>query len=156
MESSHFKDFIQNNLLIDFPFNNGMCTWNNKRSGSQQIASWLDRFLLSDNAIHLGDFTATILPLSGSDHWPISLQWQRPGNSTRRSFRFEVFWLTHTKFNNLVFSIWKSFIPLEGLKMYQFQPQLKYLKMHIKQWNQMTFGNIFQAQRALAQEMMEL
>ena len=40
--------------------------------------------------------------------------------------------------------------------MYQFQQQLKYLKMHIKQWNQTNFGNIFQAHRALAQEMMEL
>jgi len=40
--------------------------------------------------------------------------------------------------------------------MYQFQQWLKYLKMHIKQWNQMTFGNIFQAQKALAQQMMEV
>lgn len=28
--------------------------------------------------------------------------------------------------------------------------------MHIKQWNQMTFRNIFQAQKALAQEMINL
>jgi len=40
--------------------------------------------------------------------------------------------------------------------MYQFQKRLKYLKMHIKQWNQTTFVNIFQAQKALAQEMMDL
>lgn len=40
--------------------------------------------------------------------------------------------------------------------MYQLQQQLKHLKEHIKQWNQMTFRNIFQAHRALAQEMMEI
>jgi len=40
--------------------------------------------------------------------------------------------------------------------MYQLQQRLKHLKEHIKQWNQMTFVNIFQAQRDLAQEMMEI
>jgi len=40
--------------------------------------------------------------------------------------------------------------------MYQFQQRLKHLKAHIKQWNQTTFGNIFQAQKALAQEIIEI
>lgn len=117
IESSHFKDFIQNNWVIDLPFNNGMYTQNNTRSGSQQISSRLDHFLLSDNVINLrGDFTSSILPLSRSNHWPISLQWQRPGNSTRRPLCFEAFWLTHLEFNNLVLPVWKSFIPPEGTK----------------------------------------
>lgn len=63
-ESIHLKNFIQNNWLIDMPFNNGIYTWNNKRPGTHQIASRLDRFLLSDKAIHLGgDLLASILPL---------------------------------------------------------------------------------------------
>lgn len=40
----HLKDFIQNNWLIDMPFNNGPFTWNNKRAGIQQVSSCLDRF----------------------------------------------------------------------------------------------------------------
>lgn len=40
--------------------------------------------------------------------------------------------------------------------MFQFQQKLKYLKMHIKQWNQSTFGNIFQDQNSLAQEMKKI
>jgi len=40
--------------------------------------------------------------------------------------------------------------------MYQFQQKLKNLKKNIKQWNQLTFGNIFQAQNALDQEMKRL
>jgi len=40
--------------------------------------------------------------------------------------------------------------------MYQFQQRLKQLKAHIKHWNQTTYGNIFQAKKALAQEMMEV
>jgi len=52
-------------------FNNGVYTWNKKRADAHQIASWLDRFLISDNAIHLGgDLLASILPLSD---WTIGL-----------------------------------------------------------------------------------
>jgi len=73
-DGSLLKDFIQNNWLIDIPINNGLYTWNNKRTGPMQIASRLDRFLISDNAVHVGgEFTASILPYSGSNHWPIAL-----------------------------------------------------------------------------------
>ena len=37
-ESSHFKNFINNNWLIDIPFSNGIFTWSNRRVGGQQIA----------------------------------------------------------------------------------------------------------------------
>lgn len=64
-----FKDFITNNQLVDLQTSNGTFTWTNKHSGPQHIASCLDRFLMTDNAIHLGgDFHASILPLAGSDH----------------------------------------------------------------------------------------
>lgn len=104
-ENHNFNNFIHNNSLIDLSFYNGTHTWSNHRAGRQQIASKLDRFLISDNAIHLGgDLTASILPLSGSDHWPISIQWLRPGNSSRRPFRFEGFWLSHPAFKDLISS----------------------------------------------------
>jgi len=104
------------------PFNNGLFTWNKKRAGLQQVSSHLDRFLLSDNAIHLGsDFFASILPISGSDHWPISLQWTHLGNTIQRPFRFEAFWMSHPDFNNLINTEWNNFTPPEGTKMFQFQ-----------------------------------
>eukprot|EP00253_Pinus_taeda_P030389 PITA_30389 len=101
-ENSLFRDFIQNSFLIDMPFGNGTFTWSNRRAGKQQIASKLDRFLISDNVVHLGgDLLAAILPHIGSDHWPIALQWQRPGNPTRIPFHFEEFWLTHPTFKDM-------------------------------------------------------
>eukprot|EP00253_Pinus_taeda_P004450 PITA_04450 len=116
------KNFIHNNWLVDVPTSNGLFTWTNKREGSQQIASHLDRFLISDNATHLGgEFTASILPISGSDHWPIELQWTRPGNNLKRPFRFEEFWLTHPNFEELVRSTWLNFNPTEGTSMSRFQ-----------------------------------
>jgi len=145
-ENSHFKNFIQNASLIDLQFCNGTFTWINRRVGIHQIASKLDRFLISDNSVHLGgDFSAAILPHSGSDHWPVALQWQRPGNNIQRPFRFEEFWFTHPSLRDFVNTTWTSFSPPEGSKMSQFQQKLKHLKLCLKRWNRETFGNIFKA-----------
>lgn len=147
LEDAHFKDFIKNNSLIDMQFFNSMHTWSNRRIGRKQIASKLDIFLISDNAVHLGgDLSASILPYSSSDHWPISLQWQRPGNVTKRPFHFEAFWLSHPAFKDFIRSTWTSFPQLEGTKMFQFQQKLKFLKAQFKRWNKGTFNNIFQVQ----------
>eukprot|EP00253_Pinus_taeda_P018098 PITA_18098 len=87
-----FKDFILSNQLMDLHTSNGTYTWTNKRRGSQHIASRLDRFLMSDNALHLGgDFHSSILPLARSDHWPILLQRACPGSCCNRPFLFELF-----------------------------------------------------------------
>eukprot|EP00253_Pinus_taeda_P036000 PITA_36000 len=156
-EAHRFKDFIQSASLIDLHFCNGTYTWSNRRRGNHQISSKLDRFLISDNAIHLGgDFSAEILAHSGSDHWPIALQWQRPGNHTRRPFRFEAFWLSHPAFKNFVKSTWDSFTPPKGTKMYRFQQRLWFLKNQLKRWNRETFGNIFEEQQKLLKELKEL
>ena len=40
--------------------------------------------------------------------------------------------------------------------MYRFQQRLKNLKQHLKTWNKSTFGNIFQAQENLKQQMQTL
>ena len=155
-DSAHFKDFIANSWLIDIPFSNGTFTWNNKRTGNQQIASKLDRFLISDNAIHLGgDLLASILPQIGLDHWPIMLHWQNVGLQYKKPFKFEAFWLTHASFRDIVTQAWQSYTPPPGSKMYQFQQKLKHLKTIIKNWNISVFGNIFQDLRTLERKMEE-
>eukprot|EP00253_Pinus_taeda_P025264 PITA_25264 len=90
---------------------------------------------------------------NGLDHWPIALQWHRPGNTTKHPFRFETFWLTHPEFKDFVRQTWIKYNPTGGSKMSNFQQKLKFLKREIKHWNHTTFGNIFKAQDALNQEM---
>jgi len=156
-EAASFKDFIQSTSLIDMPFCNGTFTWSNRRAGKHQIASKLDRFLISDNATNLGgDLSAAILAHTGSNHWPIALQWQRPGDATKRPFRFEGFWLSHPAFKDFVSTTWASFVPPEGSKMFKFQQKLRFLKGHLKRWNREIFGNIFTAHKELNQELAEL
>lgn len=132
-DSIGFKEFIQSNQLMDIQTSNGTYTWTNKRRGIQNIASRLDRFLISDNAIHLGgDLHASILPQGGSDHWTIMLQWTRPSKQCNHPFCFEAFWFTHPNFKEMVRAAWKSYTPPVGAKMFQFQQKLKNLKQVLK------------------------
>eukprot|EP00253_Pinus_taeda_P015439 PITA_15439 len=89
-----FGDLIRDQHLIDIQTINGSHTWNNQRGGANQIASRLDRFLISEQIMLKDVFIeATILPVAGSDHWPVKLEIdlrQRPPN---KPFRFEAFWL---------------------------------------------------------------
>jgi len=118
-DSIDFKDFIHRNQLMDLQTSNGVYTWTNKRRGPQHIASRLDRFLISDNFIHLGgDFHNSIMPQVGSDHWPIMLQWLRLGSKCNRPFRFESFWFSHPHFKEVVIDALKSFSPPAGAKMF--------------------------------------
>lgn len=156
-DSSGFKQFLQDNQLMDIPTSNGTFTWSNKRRGAHHIASRLDRFLISDNTIHLGgDLNASIIPQGGSDHWPILLQWSRPGNHCNRPFRFEAFWLNNSNLQDVVKNAWASYSPPAGAKMYQFQQKLKNLKQVLKVWNQTHFGNIQESKQKLEQQMKAL
>eukprot|EP00253_Pinus_taeda_P012157 PITA_12157 len=148
------KDFIQSNWLIDLPTANGLYTWTNKRIIPMQIASRLDRFLISDNAVHVGgEFTAHIIPFSGSDHWPIEMLWNRPGNNIKKPFRFEAFWLSHPEFKDFITTTWQNSNPIEQSKMARFQKKLKFLKGEIKKWNKDNFGNIFKEKESILQEL---
>lgn len=142
---------------MDIQTSNGVYTWTNKWRGTQHITSRLDQFLISDNAIYLGrDFHAYIMPQGGSDHWPIMLQWSRPGTKSNRPFRFKALWFSDPNFKAMVRKIWQSFIPPEGAKMYQFQQKLKNLKEALKVWNRNQFGNIFENKKKLEQQMSSL
>ena len=46
-DSEAFNTFIAESKLINIPTVNGLHTWNNKQGGNRQIASRLNRFLMS-------------------------------------------------------------------------------------------------------------
>lgn len=90
---------------------NGSFTENNKRGGASQVASKLDRFIISEDLILTGlDLTALILPFGGSDHWPIHIEVSFIGTLRNKPFRSENVWLTHPNFINNMRKWW-----LEGM-----------------------------------------
>eukprot|EP00253_Pinus_taeda_P002181 PITA_02181 len=66
-----FQNFIMNMKLVDTKRIDGTFTWNNKRGGAHQVASKLDRFMISKDLFLSGPtMTASILLFGGSYHWP--------------------------------------------------------------------------------------
>lgn len=63
-DSITFQTFIDNMNLVDTDMSNDLFTWNNKRRGESQVASKLDRFIISEDLmLNDKDIVARILPL---------------------------------------------------------------------------------------------
>lgn len=74
-DSLAFQIFTENMKLVDVETNNGLFTWNNKRGGESQVASKLDRFIIFEDLMLLEkEIVASVLPIGGSDHWPIKME----------------------------------------------------------------------------------
>eukprot|EP00253_Pinus_taeda_P008691 PITA_08691 len=149
-----FNALIDDLRLVDIQTINGICTWNNRRGGKNQIASRLDRFLVSESIMNKDIFVeGQILPSLGSDHWPIKLEVDIKVRHGKRPFRFESFWLRDPSFIKKLEEWWcQSTIQSKG-KMCLFQLKLKELKEKIKSWNKQEFGNIMEDKQNLEKEM---
>jgi exonuclease III len=153
-DSIDFNSLIDNLNLIDLEAINGTFTWTNRRTGSHQIACKLDRFLISDSLMLEGTtLEASILNTPGSDHWPIQLWMDVAATPGKKPFRFEQFWLNHPDFQAKIQDWWREAEVPCGSKMYRFQQKLKNLKQILKLWNKQTFGNIFDSQKQLSEQM---
>eukprot|EP00253_Pinus_taeda_P033211 PITA_33211 len=140
-----FREVKTELRVVDILTINEKFTCNNRRGGSKQIASRLDRFLISKHIIRLDIFyEASILPLIGSEHWPIKLEIALNDQNKKRPFHFESFWLRAPDFLDKVRGWWSdNKSGKEGHnKMHSFQLRLKGIKNKIKKWNREEFGNI--------------
>eukprot|EP00253_Pinus_taeda_P001856 PITA_01856 len=152
-----FGDLIRDQNLIDIQTINGSHTWNNRRGGANQIASRLDRFLISEQIMLKDVFIeATILPVAGSDHWPIKLEIDLKQSPPNKPFRFEAFWLRNEGLMEKLEEWWRTSDQRGKNKMHTFQLKLKEMKNKIKKWNKEEFGNIIEEKKRLEQRMEEL
>ena len=133
--SRDFKNWCGLNNLVNVPTNNGMYTWNNKRKDSTYIAEKLDRFLIRGELDTFNlNFLSTILPIAGSDHFPVRFEFIEPIKPSRNPFKCEKMWFLDPKFINNIKSWWAQ-DSCVGSKMFVFIQKLKMLKDHILKWN---------------------
>jgi len=148
-----FKDFVDRNSLFEIPMGNGTFTWTNRRLGFSNIAKKLDKFLFKgDLSKFLYSLECKILPISGSDHYPIHLEIIREGRLARCPFKFENMWFKDPSFMELVKQWWTQ-INQEGFKFFNIVTKLKYIKKNIKVWNKECFKNIFEEKRNVEDEL---
>jgi hypothetical protein len=79
-----------------------------------------------------------------------------PATPRKKPFKFEQFWLDHPDFQAKIQDWWREAEVSHGSKMYRFQQKLKNLKQILKLWNKKTFGNIFDSQKQLSEQMSEI
>ena len=68
-DSVAFQTFIDEMKLVDIEMYNGIFTWKNKRGGKAQVASKLDRFIISEDLmLNNKEMVAGVVPFGGSNH----------------------------------------------------------------------------------------
>eukprot|EP00253_Pinus_taeda_P027310 PITA_27310 len=135
-----FQTFTYNMNLVDSETSNGLFTWNNKRGGEAQVASKLDRFIISKDLMLIDkEITTRILPFGGSNHWPVQLDIKGIGTPKNRAFRFENIWLSHPDFISNIEKWWSEDLQIQGTNMFLLHKRLKHIKLRLKEWNKSDF-----------------
>ncbi|XVF22870.1 hypothetical protein REPUB_Repub12eG0208500 [Reevesia pubescens] len=119
-------------------------TWTNKQPLSGLIKKRLDRAVCNVRWRHsFQEAEVSNLPRLYGDHCPLLLQLHGISLSHRRlrPFRFEMAWLLHEEFPNLIRASWDN---NSDLLM-----NLNSFTSIVKEWNQLCFGNIFRRKRHL-------
>ncbi|KAF9622621.1 hypothetical protein IFM89_032520 [Coptis chinensis] len=136
-----FRDFMNNNQLMEVPNSGFQLTWWNKQVGDFKILGKLDRMLCNVNwSSTFPGWKYKVVSRICSDHSPLmggSISIPRPNNMP---FKFFNMWCSHPKFKDVVMESWQE--PLSGHSLYILTQKLKRLKAALKKWNKETFGNI--------------
>ncbi|CAL1411808.1 unnamed protein product [Linum trigynum] len=104
-----FKNFVDDNALMDLGFKGYPFTWNNNREGQRRVEERLDRALCS--ASWRSKFRNALvfheLPIE-SDHWPLRLEMKGTKVRSNPPFRFDSRWLNQEECNNIVNCKWDN------------------------------------------------
>jgi hypothetical protein len=71
---------------------------------------------------------SSIIPKSGSDHWPMQFWIDTTSAPKFKPFKFEKFWINHPDFHELSHKWCSEETGTHGTKMFRFQQNLKHFK----------------------------
>ncbi|KAL8487914.1 hypothetical protein ACS0TY_024272 [Phlomoides rotata] len=141
--TQEFMAFMEEAKLHDVDTSGPQFTWVTRRTNHSYMAARLDRVLVNDGFLDIWhSATATVLPRISSDHHPILLTLQENAAHSIRPFRFQTMWATHPSFLPLVSDSWRQFVTSSN-PIHRVTQKLKRLKASLKNWNKVTFRNIF-------------
>ncbi|KAL8546688.1 hypothetical protein ACS0TY_006424 [Phlomoides rotata] len=146
--TQEFMAFMDEAQLHDMDTSGPQFTWVTRRSNQGYMVAHLDRVLVNDGFL---DFwhsaAATVLTRISSDHHPILLTLQETADHSIRPFRFQNMWSTHPSFLPLVLDSWRQFVTSYN-PIHRVTQKLKRLKASLKNWNKVTFRNIYMEMEA--------
>ena len=101
------------------------------------------------------DIQSSILPIAGSDHYPIQIVLFEPSKLYRNPFKCEKMWFLDQNFMNLVKNWWIQ-DNFKGSKMFIFVSKMKSIKEKILRWNKEHFKNIFKEKLDIEEDLCKL
>ncbi|KAL8462900.1 hypothetical protein ACS0TY_033781 [Phlomoides rotata] len=141
--TQEFMAFMDEAQLHDMDTSGPQFTWVTRRTNHGYMAARLDRVLVNDGFLDIWhSATATVLPRISSDHHPILLTLQETAAHSIRPFHFQNMWATYPSFLPLVSDSWRQFVTSYN-PIHRVTQKLKRLKASLKNWNKVTFRNIF-------------
>jgi hypothetical protein len=137
-EIVEFRSFLEDLELVDLPLLGRRFTW---YQPSGRAMSRLDRVLISDEwASKWGWPSLWVLPRDVSDHCPLVLTYHNRDWGPK-PFRFNNFWLENKKFPIVVESFWLNH-NVQGWMGFVLKEKLKGLKLVLKEWHKLEYGNM--------------
>eukprot|EP00253_Pinus_taeda_P004488 PITA_04488 len=119
--------------LQDFNPIQGLFTWSNNRTRTEQISARLDRFLVQISLfMNKKIITTKILPKLSSDHKPIQLYLEDEEDLGPIPFRFYPQWIEREGFFETVKAAWASSI--SSSPSFVWEQKLKLTKKSLKEW----------------------
>lgn len=141
--SKGFKDWFDNQGMIDLGFIGPRFTWVNKREASKFVMKRLDRAICNKEwRILFPEAFVRHLVRRNSDHNPllISLSSDKIHSSNLKPFRFEAMWLKHNQFDTFIQHEW---VNAAG----EAHDKLNILSPVFLQWNKDVFGQLTHRKR---------
>ncbi|CAN1170128.1 hypothetical protein LINPERPRIM_LOCUS209, partial [Linum perenne] len=126
-------------------------TWTNKHD-IDPINHRLDRALVNEDWYSVfPHFKVNIIPPALSDHCGSLVTLDSTICSFPKPFKFFDFWTAHNDFLDCVRSCWSSHTP--GTPMLRLFRKQRNLKVHLKDFNKLHFGNVSQRVKAASDKL---
>lgn len=141
--ASSFAKWVFEEELLDLGFSGQTFTWMCGANPQSTKGARLDRALCNmEWRDRFPEATVMHLPIIGSDHCPVVVQmYAHKARNHNNSFRFQMEWLTHPKFGDMVKDHWTESNTLKDNN--------ERLALALKVWNKNEFGNIFKKKHRL-------
>lgn len=134
---SAFCDFIAEANLFELPLRDKAFTWF-KKDGS--CKSKLDRIFVCEDWINRWpQYSVRSCGRTFSDHCPIFIN-SITQDWGSRPFKFFNSWIAHPDFETFINNRWQQY-KVDGWTGFRLKEKLKLLKMDLKSWNILVFGN---------------
>ncbi|XP_026399736.1 uncharacterized protein LOC113295619 [Papaver somniferum] len=138
---NEFSDWLDDNSLFEADALGSKFTWSNKQSGARRIICKLDRAVINDFWFNrFENWRCKSLPREVPDRSTLVGYPFINTRPRRAPFRVQKMWFLHADFMRMVRDSWNA--PLVGSPDFIFPQKLKRLKVKMKLWNQIVFGNV--------------